>query len=108
MREAKRRRLLLREDLPLHMELHRLDCSACHGDLTVHAYALEERRKLEAEPPPVKPLLTGDDLIGMGFAPGPPFKAMLEAIVDAQLEGSIRTADEARAFVVARFGGGAS
>jgi len=108
MREAKRRRLLLREDLPLHMELHRLDCEACHGDLTVHAYALEERRRLEAEPPPVRPLLTGDDLIGMGFAPGPPFKAMLDAIVDAQLEGTVRNVDEARAFVRARFGGGGS
>ncbi|HEX5136824.1 MAG TPA: CCA tRNA nucleotidyltransferase [Planctomycetota bacterium] len=106
MREAKRRRLLLRDDLPLHMELHRLDCAACHGDLAVHAYALEERKRLEAEPPPVRPLLTGDDLIGMGFAPGPPFKAMLEAIVDAQLEGAVRNADEARAFVRARFGGG--
>lgn len=108
MREAKRRRLLLRDDLPLHMELHRLDCGACHGDLTVHAYALEERRKLEAEPPPVKPLLTGRDLIGMGFAPGPSFKAMLEAIVDAQLEGRVKDADEARAFVRARYGGGGS
>jgi poly(A) polymerase len=107
MREAKRRRLLLHEDLPLHMELHRLDCEACHGDTSVHGYALEERRRLEAEPPPVKPLLTGTDLIGMGFAPGPAFKAMLEAIVDAQLEGTVRNADEARAFVRARYGGGA-
>jgi len=105
MREAKRRRLLLREDLPLHMELHRLDCEACHGDTSIHAYALEERRRLEAEPPPLRPLLTGDDLIGMGFAPGPAFKAMLEAIVDAQLEGSVRDAEEARAFVRARYGG---
>ncbi|MFI5402474.1 MAG: CCA tRNA nucleotidyltransferase, partial [Planctomycetota bacterium] len=105
MREAKRRRLLLREDLPLHMEMHRLDCLACHGDTSIHAYALEERRRLEAEPPPVKPFLTGDDLIGMGFAPGPSFKAMLEAIVDAQLEGSVRSADEARAFVRARYAG---
>ena len=105
MREAKRRRLLLREDLPLHMELHRLDCEACHGDTSIHAYALEERRRLEAEPPPTKPLLTGRDLIGMGFAPGPAFKAMLEAIVDAQLEGSVRDAEEARAFVKARYGG---
>lgn len=108
MREAKRRRLLLREDLLLHMELHRLDCLACHGDLSIHAYALEERRRIEAEPPPVKPLLTGRDLIGMGFAPGPAFKAMLEAIVDAQLEGAVKDADEARAFVRARFPGGAA
>jgi poly(A) polymerase len=103
MREAKRRRLLLREDLPLHMELHRLDCEACHGDTSVHAYALGERARLLAEPPPVKPLLSGHDLAGMGFAPGPPFKVMLEALLDAQLEGTVTDAREARAFLAARF-----
>jgi len=103
MREAKRRRLLLADDLPLHMELHRLDCEACHGDVSVHTYALDLRRQLEAEPPPVKPLLTGHDLIGMGFAPGPAFAAILEAIVDAQLEGTVRDADEAREFVQSRY-----
>jgi poly(A) polymerase len=106
MREAKRRRLLLRDDLPLHMELHRLDCEACHGDTSVHAYALEERRRLLLEPPPARPLLSGDDLIGMGFAPGPAFKAMLEAVVDAQLEGAVKDRESALAFVRSRFGGG--
>jgi len=106
MREAKRRRFLLREDLPLHLELHRLDCEACHRDTSAHAYAMEERRRLEAEPPPLRPLLSGHDLIGMGFAPGPAFKAMLEAIVDAQLEGTVKDADEARVFVRARYGRG--
>lgn len=103
MREAKRRRLLLREDLPRHMELHRLDCEACHRDLTVHAYALAEREKLLAEPPPVRPLLSGHDLIALGFTPGPPFQAILEELVDAQLEGEVEDAGAARAFVLARF-----
>jgi poly(A) polymerase len=103
MREAKRRRLLLRDDLPLHMELHRLDCEACHGDTSVHAYAVKERERLLAEPPPTKPLLDGHALAGMGFAPGPAFKRMLEAILDAQLEERVRTADEARALVLSRF-----
>jgi poly(A) polymerase len=32
------------------------------------------------------PLITGDDLIGLGLAPGPKFKVLLEALYDAQLE----------------------
>ncbi|MCA9311779.1 MAG: CCA tRNA nucleotidyltransferase, partial [Phycisphaerales bacterium] len=43
------------------------------------------------------PLITGDDLIGMGFAPGPTFRATLDAVYDAQLEGRVGTRDEAAA-----------
>ena len=35
------------------------------------------------------PLLTGDDLIAAGFAPGPSFKKILEIVRDAQLNGEI-------------------
>jgi hypothetical protein len=42
-----------------------------------------------------EPLLTGEDLIEAGFRPGPAFKALLELIYDAQLEGRVRTKAEA-------------
>lgn len=41
------------------------------------------------------PILTGDDLIRAGFAPGPEFRTWLDAAYDAQLEGRIRSLDEA-------------
>ncbi|MHC4134701.1 MAG: CCA tRNA nucleotidyltransferase [Planctomycetota bacterium] len=103
MREAKRRRFLLQEDFARHLELHRLDVDACHRDFAIHAYAREERRKLDLEPPPVRPLLSGHDLKAMGFSPGPAFGRMLDALVDAQLEGAVGDAPGARAFVLARF-----
>jgi poly(A) polymerase len=103
MREAKRRRFLLRDDFAQHLELHRLDVEACHRDLSVHAFAREERRRLDAEPPPVRPLLDGHDLKALGFVPGPAFRRMLEALVDAQLEGTVGDAERARSFVRARF-----
>jgi poly(A) polymerase len=103
MRESKRRRFLLQEDFSSHLELHRLDVEACHRDFGIHAYAQEERRKLDLEPPPVRPLLSGHDLKAMGFAPGPAFREMLEALVDAQLEGAVDDAPGARAFVLERF-----
>ncbi len=40
-------------------------------------------------PPAPEPLITGDDLIGIGLVPGPAFKARLDALYDAQLEGRI-------------------
>jgi tRNA nucleotidyltransferase/poly(A) polymerase len=43
------------------------------------------------------PLLTGNDLVGLGMTPGPGFKRVLDAVYDAQLEGSIRLKDEAMA-----------
>ena len=46
-----------------------------------------------------EPLVTGDDLIAAGFAPGPKFKQILDAVYDAQLEDRVRTADEAMDFV---------
>jgi poly(A) polymerase len=99
MREAKRRRHLLRDDLMAHMELHRLDCQACHGDLGILRYAREQRARLEAEPPPTKPLLTGHDLMAMGFEPGPGFRRILEALLDAQLEGEVVDRGGAERFV---------
>ncbi|MHC4973396.1 MAG: CCA tRNA nucleotidyltransferase [Planctomycetota bacterium] len=103
MREAKRRRFLLQENFADHLELHRLDVEACHRDFGIHVYATQEREKLDREPPPVRPLLSGHDLKAMGFKPGPAFRVMLEALVDAQLEGAVADAPGARVFVRERF-----
>jgi poly(A) polymerase len=82
-----------------HLELHRLDCLASHANLEVY----EKVRQFFAETPQeqVKParLLTGDDLSEMGYVPGPAFQTMLSALEDAQLEGSLTTREDARAFV---------
>jgi poly(A) polymerase len=41
------------------------------------------------------PFITGDDLVAMGLAPGQGFKTILDRAYDAQLEGSIRTREQA-------------
>jgi len=48
-------------------------------------------------------LLTGRDLIELGYAPGPRFKKILAAVEDAQLEGKLRSRDEALQWVRAEF-----
>ncbi len=102
MREANLRRLLARPDFQLHLELHRADSLASHGDLDAYEYCLEKRRELlvehgEALEPP--PLASGRDLIALGHRPGPDFRRWLDALREAQLEGRIRTREEALAFL---------
>jgi poly(A) polymerase len=41
-----------------------------------------------------EPLVTGADLIAMGYQPGPQFSLILHALEDAQLEGRIHTREE--------------
>lgn len=86
-----------------HLELHRLDCTASHG----HLENYEFMRRFLAETPPdeVHParVLTGDDLRTMGFKPGPAYKEILGAVEDAQLNGKIRSREEAIAFVNQEF-----
>ena len=86
-----------------HLELHRLDSQASHGILTSYEFV---REKLAETPPEVMrptPLVTGDDLIAAGYAPGPKFKEILGAVEDGQLEGRLRSREDAMQFVVREF-----
>jgi hypothetical protein len=49
------------------------------------------------------PLLTGDDLIEAGYAPGPRFKEILAAVEDLQLESRLHSKREAMEFVGREF-----
>jgi poly(A) polymerase len=103
MRRSTQLRFLRLPGFPEHLELHRLDCLASHGDLSTYEMA---KRVLEETPPEEirpAPLLRGDDLIARGYTPGPLFKEILQAVEDAQLEGKIHTPAEALSLVVARF-----
>ena len=82
-----------------HLELHRLDCLASHRDLELYNFTQEKLRELPPEQIRPQPLITGDDLIAAGYQPGPQFKELLAAVEDAQLEGAIRTKEEAMELV---------
>ena len=87
-----------------HLALHRLDCLSSHRHLD--AYDLV-RRTLEQTPAedirPAK-LLTGNDLQNLGYQPGPLFSKILRSLEDAQLEGLVRSREEAIAFVTQHYG----
>ena len=44
----------------------------------------------------VKPILTGTDLKSMGMKPGPQFKKILDQLLDARLNGEVKTESEER------------
>jgi poly(A) polymerase len=86
-----------------HLELHRIDCQASHGDLSLYQFAREKRAAMPASVMRPAPLITGDDLIAAGYKPGPRFKQILSAVEDGQLEGRLQTKDQAMDLVARDF-----
>ena len=103
MKESTLKKFMRLRRFEEHLELHRIDCQSSHGDLTSYNFT---REKLEATPPETmrpKPLLTGHDLIATGYVPGPRFKEILSAVEDSQLEGRLRSKEDAMEFVRREF-----
>jgi poly(A) polymerase len=103
MKESTLKRFLRLENFPEHLELHRMDCMAAHGDLSLYEFAKAAYASHPAEV--VRPVLlvTGRELIAAGYRPGERFKEMLAFAEDAQLEGLVRTTEEAMALVREHF-----
>jgi len=99
MRPNRLKRLLRIPDFDLHLELHRLDSLASHGELDAYEYCRRKQKELTEEQLKPSPLLNGKDLLEMGFEPGALFREILVAIEDAQLNGFIETPEEARLMV---------
>ncbi len=104
MRESTLKRFLRLPRFDEHLALHYLDCTSAHGDLTLYNFAKQHFESAPREAIQPKLLLTGRELISAGYRPGPRFKSMIEAAEDAQLEGTVKTPEEAMAFVRQRFG----
>jgi hypothetical protein len=64
-----------------------------------------QRFLAETPPEQVRPprLITGEDLLGMGYRPGPAFKEILRAVEDAQLESKLTDRQQALEFVMAKY-----
>ncbi len=99
MKQSTLKRFLRLDNFDLHLELHRLDCLGSHHDLATYNFMKKKLKKFRAEQKQTKAkpqrLLTGDDLIAMGLTPGPSFRKILTAVEDAQLEGKIKTKEDA-------------
>jgi putative nucleotidyltransferase with HDIG domain len=103
MKESTLKKFLRLPGFEEHLALHRADCLASHRNLST--YDLLLKKLVEIPPEKIRPaaLITGDDLIAAGYAPGPKFREILEAVEDAQLEGRLLSHDAALEFVTREF-----
>ena len=103
MRPSTLLRLLREPHFPELLELHRADCLASHGKLDLYEFCQEQLAELKKEHLRPPALLTGNDLIALGFVPGPLFREILAAVEDAQLEGQLDSYQSALRFVQRKF-----
>src|SRR5436309_2851269 len=95
MRVAKLKRFMARPTFEDELELHRVDCESSHRILDNYEFLLRKGEEFANEPMIPPPLVGGDDLIEVGIKHGPEFREILEAVETRQLEGSLRTREEA-------------
>lgn len=103
MRQSTLKKFLRMPHFEEHLELHRLDCLGSHGKLRLYDMARAKLVALPEEELSPPRLLTGNDLIAAGYAPGPLFQEILGDVEDAQLEGRIATRQEAMEYVESRW-----
>ncbi|MCH7504978.1 CCA tRNA nucleotidyltransferase [PVC group bacterium] len=107
MRESTLKRFLRMDHFDDHLELHRLDCLASHGDISNWRYCRKKLKQFKAlsakevlRPPP---LISGHDLIRMGLRPGPQFKIILNELETLQLESKLSRKQDALNYVKSKY-----
>lgn len=95
MRVATLKRFLARPTIDDELELHRVDCLGSHGMVDNYEFLLAKREEFSRQPLIPPPLVTGRDLIDLGWKPGPEFKKVLDAVQVGQLEGTLTTRQDA-------------
>ena len=103
MKESTLKKFLRLRYFDEHLALHRADCLASHRNLRTYEFIQQKLAEIPPEKMRPRPLVTGDDLIAAGYAPGPKFREILNAIEDAQLEGRLPSRDAALEFVQREF-----
>jgi poly(A) polymerase len=103
MKESTLKRFLRLPEFDQHLALHRADSLSSHRHLSTYDFIRQKRAEIPPEKIRPQPLVTGDDLIAAGHAPGPKFREILNAVEDAQLEGRLASRDAALEFVQREF-----
>ena len=92
------RRLARKCEPALLYRVARADCLGRTGDFPPVAmeWFLERVRQLEVAERPPDPLLQGRHVLELGVSPGPAVGRIVRAVYERQLDGAVRTLDEAR------------
>jgi poly(A) polymerase len=94
MRTSKLKTLLVHPGIRELLDLHRADALASGKDTAHVEYCEQLLQEWTATDLNPEPLLTGHDLLRMGLEQGPLFKRFLDAVREAQLDGTIKTRSE--------------
>jgi poly(A) polymerase len=112
MRRATLKRMIAEDGFAELLELSRIDALASSSYLGFYHFcrrAMAEMSSAEIRP---RRLIGGNDLIALGFQPGPEFKQILREVEDLHLDGELTNHDDAMRYVrehyVARAPGGNS
>jgi poly(A) polymerase len=103
MKESTLKRFMRLPAFDEHLALHRADSLSSHRHLSTYEFLQQKHAEIPADKMRPAPLVTGDDLIAAGHAPGPKFREILTAVEDAQLEGRLASRDAALEFVHREF-----
>ncbi len=103
MKESTLKKFLRMPKFDEHLALHRADSLSSHRHLSTYEFL--QQKLAETPPEKIHPvsLISGDDLISAGYAPGPKFREILGAVEDAQLEGRLASPEQAMEFVKNNF-----
>ncbi len=95
MRVSTLKRFMSQPYFEQEMELHRIDCSCCHADLSIYDFIREKQEEFSKEPVMPDPLINGKDLMELGMKPGPMMGNLLTQLQDEQLEGLVTEREQA-------------
>jgi tRNA nucleotidyltransferase (CCA-adding enzyme) len=104
MRPATLKRMLAEDGFAELLELSLLDTLAAGSALGFYHFcrrAIATMGATEIRPPR---LISGNDLIALGYSPGPQFKQILHEVDDHHLDGTIKTRQEALNYVREHYG----
>ena len=98
MKKSKLNTFLARETIDIEIILHEADCFASHGMMDNAEFLLQKIEETPPEQIKPTPLITGDDLIAMGFFQGKILGDLLKEIYENQMDGLIENREQALNF----------
>ena len=82
--------------------LGRATQDAMEGKCPAADWLLKKAKELKVDKKPIEPILQGRDLIKLGLKPSPKFRQIIDNIYQEQIDGNIKTKDDAIEFVKKR------
>ena len=103
MRPATLKRFVRLPRFEEHLALHRLDCLSSHRNLEAYEFVTDFIRTTPPEMVRPAKLVTGEDVLALGYKPGPVVGRILAAVEEAQLNGELGSREQAISFVESKF-----